>query len=269
MAEKQIIIQKSGSNGKVVPNFIKSDFDNAIEKKGYNVIHEKALKCPCKSENTNQQSNCKNCGGTGWIFINSTQTKMILHSMNRETKFKDWSEQNLGTVAVSSMIRDQLSYMDRITVVDGRTFFSEVLHLKVISDDDQRLFAFTTYNIKSVFYAGLFISVDQQLTRLIENTDFTFVKNQFFLDESFYDENNDDISITIRYEHAPQYHVLDLSRETMQSIVAEPGGNKETVVDLPISAVARRAHYILDNENIAYTRLVDNSFIDECNDTLK
>ena len=41
----------------------KQDFDTLIRQKGRDVILETALQCPCKSESTNQQSNCRNCDG--------------------------------------------------------------------------------------------------------------------------------------------------------------------------------------------------------------
>lgn len=268
MAVKDIIVQKTppGTNH-FSSNFDKEGFETAIWQKGYNVIHEKALKCPCKSKNSNQQSDCKNCGGTGWIFINPTETRMIIHSMNRSTKFKDWTEENLGTVSISAMIRDELSYMDRVVITDSKAFFSEVIYPKKMSDSNT-MFAFTTYKIKAFFYVGLFVNVDSALTKLVEDTDYTFDGNKFYLNESFFTDENQDTSITIRYSHAPEYHVLDLPRESMQSF-SNGGGKQEELLDLPISAVAKRAHYILDMENIANSRLVDNSFFDHCEDEIK
>lgn len=242
-------------------DFRKNDFDAAIWLKGYDIIHEKALKCPCKSINSNQQSNCKNCGGSGWVFINPTKTRAILHSMNINTQFKEWSEENRGTVSISIRDIDQLSFMDRLSVLSGEAIYGEVIHFK---ESNGALFSFTSYKMKEILYAGMFINVDNKLQRLILDEDFTFEDNKIFLKDKYistFDAAVGDLSITIRYIHAPQYHVIDLVRETMVTIIKENGRDKST--SLPISAVGRRAHYILNAENLSETRLVDNSYIDK------
>jgi len=253
--------------------FRKNDFEQAIWTKGYRVIHEKALKCPCKSKNSNQQSNCKNCGGTAWIFINPVETRAILHSMNRDTQFKEWSEEDAGNVNISMMDKDNLSFMDRITLEDARAVFSQALHFK---EKDGILFTYAAYNIKEVSYMGLFIDVDSKLQRLEEGTDYTLEEtnstsckgiygNTIFLNEkytSMWGASGEDLSITIRYIHAPQFYVVDLKREVMTTLVKNKG--KEESISMPVSAVGRRGHYILDKENLSETRLVDNSFNDEC-----
>lgn len=242
--------------------FRKNDFEQAIWLKGYKVIHEKALKCPCKSENSDQQSNCKNCGGSAWIFINPVETRAILHSMNRDTQFKEWSQQDMGRVNISMMDKDNLSYMDRITLIDGKAVFSQALHFK---EKDGILFTYAAYNIKEITFIGLFINVDNKLQRLEIDTDYTFQDNTIFLNEKYtstFNESDEDMSISVRYVHSPQFYVIDLTREMMTTIVKEKG--KEKSISMPISAIGRRGHYILDKENLSGTRLVDNSFVDEC-----
>jgi hypothetical protein len=76
------------------------------------------------------------------------------------------------------------------------------------------------------------------------------------------------MSLTIRYVHAPQYYVLDMGREVMNSFVQIRG--EESNVSLPVSAVGRRSHYILDAEKFGGGRIIDNSFLaDQCNVKLK
>jgi len=243
-------------------DFRKNDFEAAIHLKGYDVIHETALQCPCKGKNSNQLSDCKNCGGVGWVYINPVKTRAILHSMNMETQYKEWSKENRGTVSISVRDVERLSYMDRLSVLDGEAIFGEVLHFNRSESDV--LFAFTSYNLKSILYAGLFIEADEKLQRLIETEDFTFENNIIYLDSkylSLFEEKDGDLSITLRYIHAPQYYVIDLVREVMVTIIKEKGQDKS--VSLPVSAVGRRGHYVLDAENLSKTRLLDNSYIDD------
>lgn len=246
-----------GSNNPRV-DFKKDQFEGLIWQKGYDVIHESALVCPCVSKAVNQQSSCKNCGGTKWIYINPTQSRMVLHSMNMSTKFKQWSQENLGTASLTSLSDDEISYMDRITVLDGNSIFSEVLFLK---EYNGTYYFNTIYNIKEIKYIGVFINTGVKLTPLIYGTDFTYVDNKiiFLTAANYTDINADelDCSITIRYVHAPQFHVLDIPRETIQSFVNING--KEVAIDLPIHAVCRRSHYVLDAQNFEKTRILDNS----------
>ena len=64
------------------------------------------------------------------------------------------------------------------------------------------------------------------------------------------------VGVTLRYKHKPQFHILDVNREFMNSNLFENG--KEKVIYLPISAIARRAHYQLDKDNWRKTHIIDN-----------
>jgi hypothetical protein len=263
MTAKRIVLTTPPANiERPNANFVKNDFEILIWNKGYDVVLEKSVKCPCKSKGGGHQSNCRNCGGTGWAFINPIQTRMILHSMNISTEYKEWSEENMGTVSISCMDREELSFMDRITVLNGNAIFSEVLYLR---DYDTNLFYFSTYNIKKILYIALFEGENQPYRRL-EEDEYTFENNIITLSDSF--EYDEQMSLTIRYVHAPQYYVLDMGREVMNSFVQIRG--EESNVSLPVSAVGRRSHYILDAEKFGGGRIIDNSFLaDQCNVKLK
>lgn len=254
------IITQTPPSGSSFPqtNFIRDKFDSLIWQKGYDVIKESAIKCPCISKNTNQQSNCKNCGGSGWVFINKVKTRMVMHSMNVSTKFKEWSEENVGTSSVSCMAADELSYMDRITTLDGNAIFGETLFLK---ENNDTWYWNTIYDIKEILYIGLFISTQVIFKELVYGTDYVYSGNRitFLKADDYIDPlaSEQDISITIRYVHAPQFHVIDIQRETMQSFV-KIGGGKEEVIDLPVHCIARRSHYVLDRQNFDSTRVLNN-----------
>lgn len=241
---------------KARPDFIKNEFDIVLYQKGYNVIHEKALKCPCKAKNEGGQlSSCQNCGGVGWVFINSQNTQMIIHSMNINTQFKAWSEENRGTASITCRDIDELCFMDRITLSEVTSIFNETVHLKVSGSD---LLFFTTYPIIEIEYLGLFISDDEPLQRLIVDNDYTFSRNIIVLSDTF-NTLGDDLTLTIRYKHNPQYHIIDLPRNTISTKV-DNGGVEQSPVSLPIHAIGRYSHFVLDAENISGNRLFDNSF---------
>jgi hypothetical protein len=240
-------------------DLFKEEFDRLIEQKGNDVVIEKALECPCKSPSTNQQSTCKNCGGSGWIFINPTQTRMVVSSINIVTDFKPWSEEMRGTVNITCKAEEELSAMDKITVLNGEAIFNEVLFFRKKGD---KIFCYTTYNVKKVLYVGLYQGEDQPLKKLVEGVDFSVRSNIIeLLDLTLLGSDTlaKNTSFTIRYKHAPEFHVIEMKRETMQSIQWR---GAEILNNFPVSAIARRAHYQLKANNLLGDRLIDNSYIE-------
>lgn len=237
-------------------DLIKREFDTLIHQKGRGVLLETALQCPCKSPSSGQQSNCNNCGGTGWIFVNPRETRMVLTAISTVTEFRPWSEELRGTVNITTHVEDELSIMDRITALSGESIHNEVLFIKAKAT--QR-FTYCTYNVKKSLYIGLFQGINQPLIKLVEGVDYTVVKNAIKFEDTleFPFEAIEDNSITIRYKHAPQFHVIEMKRDTMQTFNWE---GKEVDQNMPTSAIARRAHYQLSAQNLSGDRLLDNSY---------
>lgn len=236
----------------------RDDFERIIVQKGMNVVFEKALLCPCKSRSSNFQSNCRNCGGSGWIFINAKETRMIITGIAIISDVKGWSEESRGTVNVSCSDTENLTYMDRLTLKDGNAIYQEVITLKRSGGE---VFAFTAYPIKKLLYGGLFVNVNSVLTK-IQASDLTLDTGRF--NSSLVKLNPslvtgiDDISLTLRYKHAPIYNVLEMRRETMQSFNFE--FMNEKVQNFPLSAIARRSHFMTDQPILNGDKLLDNSF---------
>jgi len=239
-------------------NFNKDSFEAVIYQKGYRVYHDKAIKCPCKVQATDNLSDCHNCGGSGWVFYNRVSTRMILHSMNLDTQYKEWSEETLGTVNITARDVDKIAYMDRITVIDAQTLFSEVIYPK---KHKGLRYATATYDILSIEDVFLFAGSKNKLTRLIEGTDYTLNENAIQLDAKY--DNYKSTCVALRYIHSPTYHVIDMPRDTMDSPIKNLSGIPEDKL-MPISAVGRRAHYVLDAQNYNGDYLFDNSYIDPC-----
>lgn len=236
-------------------DLVKPDFDTLIYQKGRDVIYETALQCPCKSESTNQSSGCKNCGGTGWVFINPIETRMVLQGIDMVNEYRPWSEELRGVVNITAHSEINLSHMDRITALDGESIHNEILFLKKKGSE---VFTYTVYNIKEILYIALFVSDNAPLKRLKEGVDYTIERNivRLITDELPF-ENIKNNSLTIRYKHAPQFHIIEMKRDTIQSFIWNSG---EKLQHLPVSAIGRRAHYQLKMENLSNNRLIDNSF---------
>ena len=239
-------------------DFELNEFEKIIVQKGRKVLFSKALQCPCKSRSTNQQSNCKNCGGSGWVFVNERETRMIVSGVAIVNEYKPWSEESRGVINISCSDDEQLTFMDKITLVDANAIYQEVLFFRKVNS---QWFAFSSYPIKKLLYGGLFVSVNSSLQRVTESQLQFGPKNVVkIIDGSLIDSQatDDSVSLSVRYYHSPIYYVAEMKRETMQSFKYE--NEKETIQNLPLSALARRAHYILDPTKFSGEGLLSNDF---------
>lgn len=261
LSGKQIIQKQFSSTSSIPADFEKPEIDATLRDKGYEVIFEKAYMCPCKSKSSTHLSLCKNCGGTGWIFCNPTQTRFIITGIAADNKLKEaalreWGFIDGGVVNVTAMNDDKFSYMDKITVIDATAEHSQILYAAE-DDEEEVFFAYSKYDILSVDYIALFVSANQPLKRLTEGTDYNFRDNVItFTQASGINVNS---QLTIRYIHHPVFHIFDIMRESMTSTKGQlPTGQQKLI--LPIKALAKRAHLIKDVENFDGDRLLDNSW---------
>lgn len=240
------------------------DFNALVWNKGYDVIVEKALRCPCRNKPDHQAViNCRNCGGTGWAYINPTKTSLVLQSMNYDTKFKDWGEEKIGMGKATFMKQEHISFMDKLTITNGEMITTEVLYPKVWSTG--KLMCRTLYPIVDIEHCYLFNGSNEKLTRIRLDEDFTIEKgNYIILNDSL---NRENMTLSIRYHHNPVFYVIDIPRVMMVSpeMDKEKGG---VVVDskFPLLANVRLAHYVIGQNNYSGDWLFDNSDYDFCKD---
>ncbi len=263
-SQKTILTRTQTSSNGLPSEFIKDDFDALQKSKGQKVIHEKAYLCPCKDPQASHLVTCRNCGGTGWIFCNPTETNMIITGIAADNKLKEAIFREIGmldsgSVKVTAYNDDKLSFMDRITLRDATAEHQQVLYPK-LTDDESQLFSFTKYDIRSIDYIALFEGEGRRLKRLVEPDDYSFNNNILYFDSQYNSLENP--SITIRYIHSPVFHIIDILRESMTSPTNE--GERQR---LQVHALAKRAHLISDVENFDGDRLFDNSWLTSLNCT--
>ena len=240
-------------------DFNKEDYTTLIEQKGRQVLFEKALLCPCKSKSTNQQSDCKNCGGTGWVYVNPKKTRMVISAIKVVTEYRSWSQETRGMANCSALDCDELSDMDKLTILDGISYFKEVCFFRQDPDNLGTWFTFTNYPIKAMRYCGRYVDNNTKFTELVEGTDFTISGKTITLLTNL-PTSDDQVSITIRYVYSPAFVVIDIGRETMQSF--EYSNGTEKLISLPISAIIRRTHVEFPELNKAGNNILDNNFIE-------
>lgn len=240
--------------GKGRVDLVKSDFDAAIVQKGYDVFLDKAIRCPCRRIADRQPlSSCRNCGGSGYVYLNRHKTRMIVQAMNTSTKFKEWSEELIGSVRITARDEENISFMDRITMIGAEVITSQVLHPTEFNGEVRGK---VIYDIKEIYEIFTFTSDDQPLKKLEENIDYTIGGNVLTFNTSYSSWEN--FTVSVRYAHEPTYHIIDMVRESMTTKV-KIGGQEKAVV-MPVSAVGRKSHYVLDEQNYNGTYILDNSY---------
>ncbi len=244
--------------------FDRNLFDQYIQQQGYRVLLEKAMVCPCKGEGTDHRSDCLNCLGTGYVFYDRVDTTVIIQGINTETQFKEWSLERAGLVSVTSRNVDLLNFMDRITILQTQdkqpvlTEFSEVVHPKVL--DDGIIFAFLSYTNVQPITVRAFQGTQKPLLVLNEEQYSISDNNLIIHDDALLRESP--LSISLRYKHSPQYHVVDEVRDVAHTNFLDvQNGGKLTSRSMPVNAMARRAHNIIDADRFRSNQLIDNAVI--------
>lgn len=250
MTPKTITKTQINHVGTIRTDFITSDFDVFVEQKGYDVIWERAVPCPC-SERQVHKSSCLNCAGTGWVFINPIQIKAVITSINKSTKFKEWSVEMLGTFSLTVTSQYKLNFMDKITVINSSAPHSEVLKTIGI---DSKVISKTIYPIDDILEIFLFEGPNNKLKLLQKGIDYTFTQNEITyltLDSEKY--------VSVSYLHQLQYNVLDLNHDVRNTINLD-SSSREKSIEMPISAVARRSHVIMGDYSLPGNDLFNNSY---------
>lgn len=240
---KSIITTPTPSNLNLKPrsDFDVTEFDVLIAQKGYDCYYEAAIKCPCKTKGI-QSANigCRNCGGSGWVFLTKFQTKIALLSLNMNTKYFNWTAANIGTVSVTTYSDVQMNYMDRITIIGSEALYCQVLYpVKIVE-----LFAYTVYDINEITDIFMFESNDQPLKKLVEGDDYTFSKNKIIFDDIYSSVNN--LTVSVKYSYNITFNIIDIVKEIRDFYVINNGVDGK--VHFPVNAIARRSHYIFDQE---------------------
>jgi len=239
------------------PLFKNADFEAAIWDKGYNVIIEKSIECPCKGNSSEALSTCNNCLGTGFVFINPVNTKAILTSINRQTKYQQWSPEFTGTISITTREEERLSFMDKVTLKDRTSILSEVRPMRA---NGAQKFIFTSYAIVEIEGVYLFESGSTKLVKLSTTEYAINSSNNMVVDlnVSSYPASFNG-AISIRYKHNISYNVIDLRHDIRSTFVLDNNGKQQEKL-LPINAIARKSHYVIGNPtNYGADNLLNNS----------
>lgn len=247
------------TGGIPTPNFRKVDFETAITRKGYNVCVEKALRCPCVDKASGSAlPSCKNCGGTGYFFVDMRKTKLLMHSITAKKQYATWTVENAGTVSITARAIDKMCYMDKITMIDIDSEYNQLI--TTYKDEDKNLnIGKLHYNPIKIFDVYGFDSVEKPLI-YVPCEDYKINGNFLEISPEYQCE-----SFSVRYLHNPVFHIIDTNRESMVQVNLRGKG----LENLPANYIGRRADIVIDIENLNQDRLFDNTNYDKvnnCND---
>ena len=265
MGDRSDSIQKTSPNLVYEPKieFRKNSFEAAVWLKGYWVYIEKAVRCPCEGQIKNALSSCTNCYGNGFFFINSIKTRALVTSINRDTRYKEWSPELIGNISISVRddLTENLSFYDKITFFEKYGFHSEVLTIRTTTDPTTQDFVFLVYKPVEIIDVWIFNGSENPLQRLTTSEYVINADNPYILNINITTEpSNFNRVVSVRYRHEVQYNIIDIPHEIRASNIINIDGELERI-DLPVNAIGRRSHLLLgERPNFDGTGIQNNSY---------
>ena len=232
--------------------FRPADFSVLVFQKGYDVIWEKAERCPCGTLQGNRSS-CQNCRGFGYIFIDPIKTRMVIQSINNSTKYENWSEEKIGRVNITADKSNRLAFYDRITFVNDYSRESEIK--KIQSADGNPKFIFPSFTVDKLIGIKRFVADNLPLENIPES-EYTISENKLTISFTEASPVNEGDIISLTYEYKTKYEIIDVPHETRSSYAVNDNGKQQNI-KLPVMAIGQRVHVIqdrpdLDNGGIVY-----------------
>jgi len=236
-----------------------NDFNSAIWENGFKVRHDRAVVCPCKLNTPAADSRCHNCLGSGWVFINPIETQAFITSINKSTTYKEWSPQFIGTVAVTMMNSNRVSFMDRITLLQRDSIMSEGLSVLLHPTDPTKRFVFCTYPVEMIESIFVLDTVETPLTLLNKNQYYVSTKNPFIVE---FVSPLAPVYVSITYRHKVTYNVIDIPHDFRISRSYDDNGKKK-LEEMPVQAIARKTQYGLGKaSNYEGDNILNNSYLE-------
>lgn len=232
-------------------------FDSLVFDKGYDAWVDKAYRCPCSVKGAGQPiSTCDNCLGLGWVFANRIETRVVIQGMRADVRYENWTRDTTGMAKVTTRAVDKLAFMDRIILREVEGYYNEIIRTKV---KDGKVVAYSEYPIIKIEDLMMFESDSEPLKYLTQDADYIVDKeNKLIFPNLSIDEES--FTMTMRYRHFVTYHIIDMNRDIVKVRTKDCSASDETLIEMPINGMARKAHYLFDNNKYDEdSRLIDNS----------
>jgi len=208
---------------------------------GYGVQWEKSALCPCLDKNKTGQPdfNCVLCKGKGRYWYDPTEIKGIMTSLSGKSQWNPTGEILTGTSSFTTHGWNRLGYWDRITHLNSKMRYSEILTKKGASEKDQLRFKplFQTDGYPDV------LSVRTVLQAYTPAVDFTLDTNGYIDWIGGNNQPRTGDQYTVDYYTHPQWICIDLINVVRDTWVKskKPG---ITFLQMPTRAMIRLEFYI-------------------------
>ncbi len=219
--------------------FRKNDFEALIWQKGYDVLIEQAIECPCRGKSGSPKPSCNNCLGTGWVFINALKTKAIISSINKQTKYQQWSPELSGIINVTVRDSERFSFMDKVTFITRNSVFSEV---RPVIDTGESTFLFCSYRVEEIKNIWMFNSDSNKLVLIDPSLYEIKSSNNLIIElgDIPYSEPFNGV-LSVEYEHKVSYNIVDIPHDFRSTFLINNNG-KNVEYNMPVQGIARKSH---------------------------
>jgi hypothetical protein len=219
-------------------DFVENDHDKLISDEGANILYETSVKCPCRTVYKNKShSDCVNCGGVGFVYVNPIKTRALVTSQGKKQKYSP-SGENMGDgdIAVTPFSNIVMCEMDRFTLYDSLAVVTET-PLTYYDYDRNCLVAKFTYPIIKIDLIFQYINYKVRLESLTEEG--YDVENNFIYFKNI--TSSEPINISVRYKYRPVYIINKILRHVRDIQIVDGFGTMRTKV-YPQQLEARILH---------------------------
>lgn len=233
-------------------DFDKGAFDALTQNKGHIMTHEKAVRCSCNEKHSgNPDPDCVNCGGIGFIFIEDDKIRGVIQNMNYDPKTQRYHTIDTGTAMLTTLYEKRVAFMDRLTIEDGESVFTETIYPKIynLTGGSQVLRTQSLYAPLEISHAFLYVDRSTPHVELDETLDYTVSGNTITFSNALRDQlsqsRDEYLQVSIRYTHKPQYIVMDVLKDIRNTRELTTGGT-EALRKMVNNCIIKKTQFILN-----------------------
>jgi hypothetical protein len=222
-------------------DFMPPAFTQAIESKGYRCRWEKSILCANRGDEDldRHKLTCSVCHG-GFIYYDPQTVEVLMTSLSIKEFYRTEGRFDVGTVLVTLTAENRIGVWDRLTMLDSRMRYSEVLRrgaglvdrLKYPALDVEKLYAFTGVN---------------KTTDYLVDVDFTINTDGNI---QWINPPGKDVALGVNYYRTPAYIILDLAHHIRDTQVAPSGvappAQNGAFTQMPMQGMAKLDYLVLD-----------------------
>lgn len=208
-------------------------FDSAIATKGYKMLWESAMVCPCQDPISGQPDvACKHCFGLGYFYYTKEHTRAIVTSINGRKDQTPIGIRDAGTAYLTPVSVVNMGFRDRVTFTDFRAMFGETL-LRTEQGDGLR---YRCLEVSAMMWEGKMYN---------HTVDFNIIRGEL---QDYVEWITQDIPLgerySIQYQTHPSYVCMGPMHEIRGTYTMYHGQGEEVFVALPKQFLIKREDFL-------------------------